>query len=421
MRLVRRVAAVAVVLMVAAACSSSSKSGSSPTTAGSGAAGSAASKTYAIGLMGDFTGAASADSKDMPLAAQARIGLAATQGYKIKLYTADTTSTPAGALSAAKKLVEQDHVFAVVAISDLTFGAVPYLSSHGIPVIGASFDGSEWNTNRNMFSVFGFANYSTAETTTGEFFKRVGVTTIGGVGYQIIPSSADAVKALAPSAAAAGLKVGYLNAQFPLGGTNVGPEVLAMKQAGVDGVAMEIEQNSGFAIVTGMRQEGVAPKAAIYGAGYGSDLLESGPGALQEAQDGYFQLEYEPVEMHTQATESFQNNLKKYAGYTKVPGLNEYVAYLSVDLFVDGLQKAGANPSQASFINTLLGITNYDGAGLWGGHTLSMAMSSRGVGGAGAGNCIWFPQFKGSQFVVTSNINPVCGTVITSQSTPSSS
>jgi branched-chain amino acid transport system substrate-binding protein len=417
MRFVSRVATAAVVLMlVAAACSSSSKSGSSATTAGSGSAGSGSGsgKTYAIGLMGDFTGAASADSKDMPLAAQARIGLAATQGYKIKLYTADTQSTPAGALSAAQKLVDEDHVFAVIAISDLTFGAVSFLSSHGIPVIGASFDGSEWNTNRNMFSVFGFADYSKAETTIGQFFKLVGVTTIGGVGYQIIPSSADAVKALAPSAAAAGLKVGYLNAQFPLGGTNVGPEVLAMKQAGVDGVAMEIEQNSGFAIVTGMRQEGVAPKAAVYGAGYGSDLLESGPAALQEAQDGYFQLEYEPVEMHTQATENFQNALQKYAGYTKVPGLNEYVAYLSVDLFVNGLQRAGSNPTQASFINSLLGITNYDGAGLWGGHTLNMAMSARGVGGAGADNCIWFPQFKGSQFVVAPDINPVCGTVISS-------
>jgi branched-chain amino acid transport system substrate-binding protein len=371
--------------------------------------------------MGDFTGAASADSKDMPKAAQARIGLAQTQGYNIKLYTADTQSTPAGALTAAQTLVEQDHVFAVIAISDLTFGAVSFLSSHGIPVLGASFDGSEWNTNRNMFSVFGFADYSKAETSIGQFFKLVGATTVGGVGYQIIPSSADAVKAVAPSAQAAGLKVGYINSELPLGSTNVGPVVLALKQSGTDGVALEIEQNSGFAIVTGMRQQGVPPKAAVYGAGYGSDLLEAGPSALQQAQDGYFQMLYEPVEMHTQATENFQNALKKYAGYTQVPGLNEYVSYLSVDLFVDGLEKAGANPTQASFINTLLGITNYDGAGLWGGHTLSMAMSERGTGGAGAGNCIWFPQFKGTQFTVASNINPVCGSVMSSSSTSPSS
>jgi branched-chain amino acid transport system substrate-binding protein len=417
MRFVKRVGTVAVGLaMVATACSSSAKQGSSPTTAGSGPAGSstgsASGKTYAIGLMGDFTGVASADSKDMPLAAKARIGLAATQGYNIKLYTADTQSTPSGALTAAQNLVEQDHVFAVIAISDLTFGAVSFLSSHGVPVLGASFDGSEWNTNRNMFSVFGFGDYTKAETTIGEFFKRVGVTTVGGVGYQIIPSSSDAVKALTPSAQAAGLKVGYINTNFPLGGTNVGPVVLALKQAGVDGVAMEIEQNSGFAIVAGLRQQGVPPKAAIYGAGYGSDLLEAGPSALQQAQDGYFQMLYEPVEMHTQATKNFQDALKKYAGYTRVPGLNEYVSYLSVDLFVTALQKAGSNPTQASFINTLLGITNYDGAGLWGGHTLSMAMSDRGTGGAGAGNCIWFPQYKGSQFLVAPNINPVCGTVI---------
>lgn len=421
MRFVKRVAIVAVgLMMVTTACSSSSKSGSPTGTAGSGSAGSTSGKTYAIGLMGDFSGAASADSKDMPLAAKARIGLAATQGYHIKLYTADTQSTPAGALAAAQSLVEQDHVFAVIAISDLTFGAAAYLSSHGIPVLGASFDGSEWNTNRNMFSVFGFADYSKAETSLGQFFKRVGATTIGGVGYQIIPSSADAVKALTPSADLAGLKVGYINTEFPLGSTNVGPIVLAMKQARVDGAAMEIEQNSGFAIVSGMRQEGVPLKAAVYGAGYGSDLLEAGPAALQQAQDGYFQMLYEPVEMHTQSTENFQNTLKKYADYTQVPGLNEYVAYLSVDLFVTGLERAGSNPTQASFINALLAVTNYAGAGLWGGHTLSMAMSARGLGGAGADNCIWFPQFKGSQFVVTPNVNPVCGTVITSQSTPSS-
>ncbi|MDA8044292.1 MAG: ABC transporter substrate-binding protein [Actinomycetota bacterium] len=413
MQFVRSVGVVAVgLMMVATACSSSAKNVASPTTGSPGAGGSSGGRTYALGLMGDFTGAASADSKDMPLAAKARIGLAATQGYNLKLYTADTQSTPAGALTAAQTLVEQDHVFAVIAISDLTFGAVSYLSSHGIPVLGASFDGSEWNTNRNMFSVFGFADYSKAETSIGQFFKRVGATTVGGIGYQIIPSSADAVKAVAPSAQAAGLKVGYINSQFPLGSTNVGPVVLALKQSGVDGVAMEIEQNSGFAIVAGMRQQGAPLKAAVYGAGYGSDLLEAGPSALQQAQDGYFQMLYEPVEMHTKATENFQSALKKYADYTQVPGLNEYVAYLSVDLFVTALQRAGANPTQASIINTLLGITNYDGAGLWGGHTLSMAMSDRGTGGAGAGNCIWFPQYKGNRFVVAANVNPVCGTVL---------
>ena len=83
MSVVKRVVTVALVLMlVAAACSSSSKSGSSGSTAGSGSAGSASGKTYAIGLMGDFTGAASADSKDMPLAAEARIGLAANSGLQ---------------------------------------------------------------------------------------------------------------------------------------------------------------------------------------------------------------------------------------------------------------------------------------------------------------------------------------------------
>ena len=47
---------------------------------------------------------------------------AAKDGYKIKYVEADTGSSPTGALATAQKLVEQDHVFAVLAYSSATFG-----------------------------------------------------------------------------------------------------------------------------------------------------------------------------------------------------------------------------------------------------------------------------------------------------------
>ena len=119
---------------------------------------------------------------------------------------------------------------------------------------------------------------------------------------------------------------------------------------------------------------GVTVKA-LMSTGYGGDLVTGGPGAVQAAQGVYFLTSFEPVEMNTAATQQFQNDLKTYAGVTTAPTFAEYQGYVSIDAFVQGLKAAGSNPTQASLINAMLGMTNYDGAGLWGTHTLSFALA----------------------------------------------
>ena len=81
------------VLLLAAACSSSSQPSSSPTASATGSA-SGSSKTYTIGVLGDFTGVASASADSTYAGIKAGIGLAAQDGYKIKFVTADTNSSP---------------------------------------------------------------------------------------------------------------------------------------------------------------------------------------------------------------------------------------------------------------------------------------------------------------------------------------
>ena len=82
---------------------------------------------------------------------------------------ADTATTTTGALSGAQQMVEQDHVFAVLAVSSLFFSAAPYLTRTGIPVVGAAFDSNEWLSPKsyNMFSVIGNQDYTKVYTTTG--------------------------------------------------------------------------------------------------------------------------------------------------------------------------------------------------------------------------------------------------------------
>ena len=63
----------------------------------------------------------------------------------------------------------------------------------------------------------------------------------------------------------------------------------------------------------------------------------------------------------------------------------------------------------------MLGITNYNAAGLFGSHTLSFAMSARG-GVPGADGCYWYTIFQGSTFHLVPNADPVCGSVIPGKS-----
>jgi branched-chain amino acid transport system substrate-binding protein len=400
---------VAIVVVVAAACSSSAKSASPPGTSTAGT--SASGKTLTIGVLTDVTGLGSPNNKTLPLGVKAGIGVATKDGYKINYVLADTQSSLTQALSAAQKLVEENHVFAVIADSSFTFAAAPYLLAHGIPVIGASEDASEWITDRNMFSVIGTSNYSNVYSNSGLFYKGVGVTNVASLGYSISPSSSESAKSWALSAEHYGIKTGYLNAQFPFGSTNTGPEVLAMKAAGVNGFDGAIETSTGFAMIQNLRQDGVNLKAAIFATGYGGDLAQGGPAATQIAQGFYFLSSFEPVEMRTSATQQFQTALGTYAGVTAEPTFAEYIGYTSVLALVDGLKAAGSKPTQASLTNALLGMGTFNGGGLYGSHSVGFALDLRG-NQSGPDNCWWITRYQGSTFHLVPGMDPLCGAVL---------
>jgi len=409
---IRKLLAVAAgVAMVAAACSSKSHSGSSPS-GGSGGG----SHTINIGLLTDFTGLAASAAKTSVQGVEAGAIMAKRDGYTIHYTLADTQTSPASALSAAQKLVQQNHVSAVVAVSAIAFAAAPYLTAHDEPVVGVAEDGPEWIKAKNMFSTFGFLDTTKVSTLDGKLFKMLGATNIGTLGYSISPTSAEAAKSAAVSAQAAGLKVGYLNANFPFGSTNVQPVAIKMKAAGVDGLTASVDPNTGLALLTALRQSGDNPKVALFPTGYGADLSQGGPGAVQAAQGAYFTLEFEPVEMNTPATRQFAADLKA-VGVKGDPTYGEYAGYTSVALLLQALKKTGPNPSHSTLIKALSSITNFDASGLLGNYPLSMANRNA----SGATGCTFITRLVGNSFHTVPNADPICGVQIPGKSVSGSS
>lgn len=410
----RFIAAAAAATLVVGACSSSKSptGGSGTTTAPSGGSsttgGGGGGKTITIGVLTDMTGPAASGNKTYVNGVDAGLLLAKRDGYTIKYVLGDTQTSPGGALSSAQKLVTQDHVLVVLVQSALAFAAAQYLNSQNVPVIGVAEDAGEWSTDTNMFPIAGALHFNQVTTTFGKVFKLLGVTTVGTLGYGISPSSADSAKAATKSAEAAGLKNGYLNPNFPFGSTDVGPIALAMKSAGVDGFYASVDPNTGFSLITALRQSGANLKAALLPDGYGADTLQAGPGALRSAQNVYFALGYEPVAMNTPATRQLQADLAA-SGTTGVPTYGEYNGYVSAGLLLRALKAAGANPTQASLTTALNGIRDWDALGLWGGRTVDI--NDRVNMGAPA-VCSWVTKLVGTDFQLVPGADPLCGEVM---------
>jgi branched-chain amino acid transport system substrate-binding protein len=391
--------------VLVAACASSHPSSSS----GPSAAGGSPKQTITIGLLTDITGLAASGNKTSVAGVKAGVVYAARNGYDVKFVVGDSATNPTAVLAAAQKMVTQDHVLAVVGDSSLLLLAANYLTAHHVPVVGISSDGPEWITSPNMFSVVGPLQTTKVSTTNGAFFKLMGVTSLAAIGYGVSPVSSENASATAASAQVAGLKIGYMNAKFPFGSTDVTPSVLAMRAAGVDGLYATLNPDAGFALIKGYRNAGGKLKVALLPDGYGGDVLLAGPGALADAQDVYFLLGAEPVEMHTAATRQFQADLAA-SGTTGEPTYGMYVGYLSVGLLVDALKIAGPGVTQATLITALESIHAFDGLGLFGNHTVDINDRVNDVGGPG--NCIYVVKLVGSAFQLVRGADPICGTVV---------
>ncbi|ADP82475.1 ABC transporter substrate-binding protein [Pseudofrankia inefficax] len=392
----------AAAVLLAAGCGSSSSGGA----AAGGTTGPATQK-ITIGVIADLTGAAASPNKSVVAGVKAGTYYAARNGYTVRYVVGDTATNPATALALAQKFVTQDHVFAVIGNSALLFTAAPYLTAHNVPVIGASADGPEWITSKNMFSIWGPLQTTKVATTQGKFLKQMGVTNLADVAYSL-PIASEAGESTAVSAQVAGVKVGYLNTKVTLG-SDVAPLVLAMKDAGVDGLVAQMSPDAAFAIVKGLREQGVNLKVALLPTGYGGDLLQAGPGALQSAQNVYFLSGYELMEMRTPATKQFAADLKS-AGTTTAPTYAMYNGYVSVGLLVAGLKAAGPNPTPASLLTGLGTIHDWNALGLYGSHTVDINDRENVV--SGADNCQWIAKLQGSTFTAVPNAAPICGDVV---------
>lgn len=373
-----------VLTIVVAACGSDKKSsnssGATTTTASTKTSGAnkasapgITADSITVGLVYSNTGVAAPNFKGLDRAFQARIDAENAKGgvfgRKIKVVKEDDTSSPQNNLTVTQKIVQGSNPFLVVNDSAFTFAAYRYLVQQKIPMISGGFDGPEYADPGNewLLPLSGNAapNYP-ASTIIPKFMKDQGVTKGSGLGYGVSPSSSRAATNLAKAGLpAVGLPEGYVNTSIPFGGENVGPVILDLKNQGIDGAYLAMDNNTNYAIVNSVEQNGLKMKAIVMATGYGQELLDQ-PTTLATAEKApvFMSTPNIPVELNTPATKRFQSILKQYANYSGVPSFNWFEGYGAAELLIDGLKKAGQNPTREDFVNAVRTFKNYTVNGL---------------------------------------------------------
>jgi ABC-type branched-subunit amino acid transport system substrate-binding protein len=397
------VGAACAALLVMTACANND----SPTAASGGR-----SRTLDIGVLTSLSGpqgaaaATTLDGVNARFKAYAADSGKCASSVKFNVVTADDQSTPQGALAGLQKLVQQDHVYTVIAETGLFFGASHWAVTQGAqtPIIGGAFDGSpEWKDypDNNLFPNFPVVDFKKVYTTLGDYFASVGATKVAGVAYNS-PSSAGALENGFQSSEKAGLERGYANTSVPFGSTDVSAIVLGIKNSGADAVYMTMSPPTAFAVIAGLRQLNYPLKAIVTASGYGGDLLQSQP-AIDAGQGVSFSTSWTPIEANTDATTYLSKSMKKYGNTPSgVPGFYATVGWFGADLLIHGLELAGCDASSKTFLDTVRSNHTWDAGGMY---PKPIPFDANNYDAS----CTYFVKLQGNAFVPIEGSTPRCG------------
>jgi len=369
--------------------------------------------TIKIGILSDQTGSAASSFSDGPAAMEARFkqinAAGGIHGRKISWVVDDTTSTPAGAQTAAKNLVENEGVFAIAELSTNFFGAAPYLQQNGVPVTGSSLDGPEWfqHPNTNLFSFTGNGTANGAAYGDGGFWKAIGAHKISYVETNL-PAAISEGNSVYQSIQKDGLKA-CDKTVVPLGAVNFTAYALSFKQDGCDTAECACVLSSSLAMATALHQAGLNNVKIVFAAGPTQDIFQN-PASEAAAKNAYFPGIVSSPTYSNAASLAFLASLKKYdPQYTGgIPDLGQADGWQIANLMIQGLIVAGPNPTRESFTTNLRKVTNWADSGL-----PTQAINFVHFGQNPPLQCFSYVQFVNNKYVpFPADGKPFCGAIL---------
>ncbi|MBP0937117.1 MULTISPECIES: ABC transporter substrate-binding protein [Streptomyces] len=366
LRPIRALAAAAAALALVCACNSAS-GGSLPGKPGDAAATRGVSAgSIKVGGIVSMTSASGYSKKDTDLGARARYLRANAEGgingRTIDYIGAeDDGQDPGKNLAAARKLVQQDKVFAVAPMSSVTFSGADFLEQEKVPTFGwgtlPSFCGPQY-----IYGFNGCLVPSPGGTLNQTWPEGIGQVLGGAKGKSvaIIANDSDAgkfgIRTFRQGFAGAGFEVAYAKASVPATAVPSDwsayvKDILASDGGEApDAVVSVMQTPNNIGLFTALKRAGYR--------GLLSDPTDYDPALLakdttRQALDGvHVLLQFEPFESANPRMDQFKADIKAASGGREVPlNMHMLTGYMSADLFVSIALKAGKDLTVAHFQN----------------------------------------------------------------------
>ncbi|MFD5630851.1 ABC transporter substrate-binding protein [Streptomyces sp. NPDC127072] len=365
-------AAAAAVLLTVTGCNSASSGGSSGK-AGSSVRG-VTDDSIKVGGIVSMTTATGYSKKDTDLGAKARFDRANAEGgvngrTVDYLGAEDDGQDPARNLAAARKLVQQDKVFAIAPMSSTTFSGADFLQQQKVPTFG-------WGTLPSFCGpsyIYGFGGCmvpmpgGTISQTWPEGLKQV---TGGsrGKSVAILANDSDAgtfaIRTYRQSFASAGYRVTFAKPSVPAGAvpsdwSAYTKEILRSDDGEApDAVVSVMQTPYNIGLFTALKRTGYAGLLTDP-TDYDPSLLANS--ATRKALDGvHVLLSFQPFEQDSAAMARFRADIGKAAGKDVPLNMHMMTGYMSADLFLAIAQKAGEGLTVASFQKAARGFSDKD-------------------------------------------------------------
>ena len=362
-RLLSGLATVTVFALGIAACSNSVPKNSS-----GGAAPGVTSSQITVGSMANATGPLSSDFAPIVNGVQAYFSMINAEGgvagRKLKLADQeDDQGSPTTDLAVAQKLVQQDHVFAVVGVGTPFFGGASYLAQTGTPTFGYMVS-TDWANKPTLFGTYGSVlSFATAVPGEAYLARELDAKSIAVVAYGV-PQSAAACQAAVTGLRAFGLNVTFTDLNLVYG-ADPSPSVLQMKSQNVDLLLSCLDINGNVAFARAISQNALTMHQ-LWLDGYDRSTLQQYSSIMNGVYFGVQHVPFEAASVFPGVYPGMETYLRQMQKYQPSYAYDEVAldGWLSAALFVSGLKTVGRDLTQKKLVTVLNRVTSFTGGGL---------------------------------------------------------
>ncbi len=250
--------------------------------------------------------------------------------------------------------------------SPLTYPGYADVAKANVPMYSTVPAAAEANGFKSIFLPTGTACIACPSRQNVEIAILAKAHKVGSLGYGISQASKDCVAGHKATfdkwGPAVGIELAYSNAELPFGLPNgLGPEVTAMKEAGVDFILTCIDSGGALTLEQELERQGMGKVVVSLPQGYSDTAFASKNAALLEGDilsPFFHPLEATPL----------PSGLSTYVEWMGKGGyaVNDYgiQGWINADLAVMGILAAGSKFDRASVIDATNKITNYTAGGI---------------------------------------------------------